>query len=293
MPRCFTLLAIAVLVAAGSAPAAAQIDIRTVHLSDRIRVLQPSEGSGNTIVFKGADGVLLIDTMADSIANHLHRRLDSLQSLDIRYIFNTHWHHNHLSGNSRFAARAAVFGAPATRGRLASPQPLRFLVQETFPRLPESAWPTVVFPDSISVYFNGEEIRAWHVKGHTDTDVLVYLTGSKILATGDLLAGGRLILSDLDTGGNMIGVASALAGALRRVAPDATVVPGHGAISKVADLETYVRGLQASIDFVRREAQAGRSLAEIQGQTPPAGALLGQNPARAIEAIYRSLGDQR
>jgi len=289
------LAPLTILLILGPRTASAQIEIKSQKLSDKITVLSPSEGSGNTIIFKGPDGVLLIDTMADSIGNQLNAQLTNLSSLDIRYIFNTHWHHNHLSGNARYSDKAVIFGAPETRGRLAAPQTLKFIVQETFPRLPEAAWPKVIFPDSMSLFFNGEEVRAWHVRGHTDTDVIVYLTGSKIVATGDLFAGGRLILCDLDTGGNMIGVANALADLLRRIAPDATIVPGHGAVSKVSDLQAYVAGLQTTIDFVRREAQAGRQLADIQAlPVPPAAApLLGQNPKRAIEAIYRSIQDRR
>ena len=273
------------------ASASAQIQIRSQVLGDRITILTPSEGSGNTIIFKGADDVLLIDTMADSIADQLNRALGGLNALNVRYIFNTHWHHNHTSGNIRFSDRATIFGAPTTRARLAVPQTLKFIVQETFPRLPEKAWPTTIFPDSMVLHYNGEEIRAWHVRGHTDTDVIVYLTGQKLVATGDLYATGRFILCDLDTGGNMLAVADALSGVLKRIPNDAMIVPGHGAPSRVADLQAYVQALEALIDMVRREKQAGRALEEIQKLAPPSAALsfMGRNPAKAFEAVYRSL----
>ncbi len=273
----------------------AQVEIRTQQLTNRITVLQPNEGSGNTIVFTGPDGVLLVDTMADSIVNHLHEQLTRLNALDIEFIFNTHWHHNHLGGNPRYSDRATVFGPPEMRGRLASEQALRFLVQQTFPRLPEAAWPTVIFADSISLHFNGEEVRAWHVRGHTDTDVIVHLTGSNVVATGDLWSPGRWILADLDTGGNMVGVVKALADLLLRLPPGATIVPGHGELAKVSDLQRYHRGLEATIEFVRRETAAGRSLSESQSQTPPSSvsSFLGADGTRMIEAVYRSIEGRR
>ena len=170
-------------------------------------------------------------------------------------------------------------------------QHLEFLVQQTFRRLPPVAGPNTTFDDSVTVHVNGPEVKAWHVRGHTDSDAIIYLAGPNVLALGDLYASRGWILPDLDTGGNVLGIAEALALALAVAPDDAIVVPGHGATSTMAEVRAYYEGVVATIDFVREARSQGATLEQIQG-TETSGAarlFLGSNPDRMIEAVYRSL----
>jgi cyclase len=274
--------------AAVSAAAAGQERVRSFELADGFTVLSPNEGSGNTIVFRGPDGTFLVDTMADSISTDLMAALDGLGIDDIRYIANTHWHQNHLGGNDRFSETAVVLGAANLRSRIQEDQTLEFLVQQTFPALPEPFWPTVTFSDRVSLHFNDQTIEIMHVKGHTDSDAIVYWPEAGVAATGDLWRPEGWIAPDLDTGGSIQGVEAALASFLEQLAPEAVIVPGHGRPGTVPELREYVEGLRITIDYVRVAMDAGRDLRQIIDEMPPEVAdRFGGAAARFIEAAYR------
>lgn len=288
--RAVTTLSCLVLVALGPAKRAdAQERIRVVELADHFTVLSPDEGSGNTIVFRGDDGTFLVDTMADSISGDFMQALDRLGIDDVRYIANTHWHQNHLGGNDGLSDSAVVIGPETLRTRLQSDQRLEFLVAQTFPALPEGFWPTVTFHDRVDLHFNGERIEITHVKGHTDSDAIVLWPESRVAATGDLWTPGGWIAPDIDTGGNLGGVETALSGLLERLPEGTTIVPGHGRPGTVEELSAYVAGLRATIDYVRVATDAGRDLTQIIDEAPPEVVdALGPSMARMLEAAYRS-----
>jgi cyclase len=268
----------------------AQHIARIEKVTDRVTVLMPDERSGNTILLEGPEGVLLVDTMSDTLAAELVRTINGLDLGPVRYVFNTHWHQNHLGANAEMAETASVIGSANLRTRLQSPHRLEFLVQETFPALPPEYQPTVTFTDSISVHFNGEEVKAWHVRGHTDSDVIVYLTGSGVVATGDLWSQSGPFMTDLDTGGSLWGVASALKMLMERIPDDVVIVPGHSPPTDVAALGRYHAGLVATLQHVQRGKEAGLSASEIHARPLPREVqqFLTRNGARFIEAAFRS-----
>jgi cyclase len=260
------------------------------ELTERVTVLMPDERSGNTILLQGPKGALLIDTMADTLAVELLSTLDDLDVGPVRYVFNTHWHQNHLGANDALSETATIIGSANLRTRLQSPQRLEFLVQETFPALPSAFQPTVTFTDSISVYFNGEEVRAWHVQGHTDSDVIIYLTGSGVVATGDLWSQFGPFMTDLDTGGSLWGVAAALQMLIDRLPEDVIIVPGHTPPTNMAAMRQYQDGLLATLQHVQQGKEAGLSAAEIYARPlpPTVEQFVGRSGARVIEAAFRS-----
>jgi len=283
-----TCLAALTLFGFGPAPASGQERIRVADLQDRFTVLSPNEGSGNTIVFRGVDGTFLVDTMADSISGDLVRVLDELGVDDVHYVANTHWHQNHLGGNDRFSSSAVIIGPETLRTRLQSDQTLEFLVDQTFPALPEPFWPSVTFEDGVSLHFNGERIEIAHVKGHTDSDAIVFWPESRVAATGELWTPDGWIAPDLDTGGSLGGVEAALSQLLERLPGGTVIVPGHGRPGSVDELAAYVAGLRSTIDYVRSAMDAGRDLRQIIDEVPPeVASVLGGSTARMLEAAYR------
>lgn len=264
--------------------------IRTMELSEAVTVLMPNEGSGNTVVFEGSEGVFLVDTMADSIVNEFTAALEALDRGPVRYVVNTHWHQNHLGGNDRFTDRATVVGTEELRERLSRDQTLGFLVEATFPAMPESYWPNELFEESREIEFGGETVHLWHWSGHTDTDVVVFFEEANVAATGDLWAPQGTILPDLDTGGSLRGVDEALSHLIGVVPDDVVIVPGHGPTGTKEQLIRYRDGVRAVLDFVDAQREAGRSLGQImEGSIPDeVTAFTGPRPGPMIVAAFRS-----
>ncbi|MDH3735117.1 MAG: MBL fold metallo-hydrolase [Gemmatimonadota bacterium] len=270
-------------------PLEAQERIRVGELQAGFTVLYANEGSGNTIVFRGEDGTFLVDTMADSVSSDLARALDGLGVDDVRYVANTHWHQNHLGGNDRFSDSAVILGSEALRTRLQSEQRLEFLVDQTFPALPEAFWPTVTFDDAVSVHFNGEAIEILHLPGHTDSDAVVVWPRSAVAATGDLWTPGGWIAPDIDTGGSLVRVEAVLRELAARLPPEVKIVPGHGRPGTLEELRDYVEGLRLTNEYVRVATDAGRDLSQIIDEVPGEVAdRLGPSTARLLEASYGS-----
>ena len=297
LSRSFLLVCLGGLAAAAPSTTVAQTPTRRIEvlrLDDATSVLIPSERSSNTIVWNGSEGVVIVDNMADTMAAELDAALGIETVRRTRFVFNTHWHQNHTGGNGLFTGHASVLAPTKLRERLMEDQRLEFLVQQTFFKLPPAAWPNTTFDDSVTVHLNGAEVKAWHVRGHTDSDAIIYLTGPNVLALGDLYASRGWILPDLDTGGNVLGIAEALALALAVAPYDAIVVPGHGPMSTMAEVRAYHQGMAATIEFVREARGWGATLDQIQAMETSGATsrFLGTNPDRMLEAVYRSMNQE-
>src|SRR6266480_712241 len=96
------------------------------------------------------------------------------------------------------------------------------------------------FDDSLSVHFNGEEIRVIHVPpGHTDSDSIIHFTGANVIHMGDSFFSGRFPNIDLRAGGDVRGYVRNVTDALKKVPPDAKIIPGHGPLSGLRELKEF------------------------------------------------------
>jgi glyoxylase-like metal-dependent hydrolase (beta-lactamase superfamily II) len=100
--------------------------------------------------------------------------------------------------------------------------------------------------------------------GHTDGDVMVYFSGSNVLHTGDLLFSGMFPFVDLDAGGTVEGYLKNLFDVIDDVPADARIIPGHGPLSTTEDIKTTCEMIRTTVEHVRGQMNAGKSLDEIK-----------------------------
>jgi glyoxylase-like metal-dependent hydrolase (beta-lactamase superfamily II) len=245
-----------------SAPVLAQRDfsavrIEATHVAGSVWMLVGS--GGNIGVSSGPDGVLMVDDqfapLADKIRDALREVGQSEDAAQPRFILNTHFHGDHTGGNVEFGDASTIVAHTNVRSRLEAGGS------------PDVALPVVTFDDAVSIHFNGEEIRAFHIPhGHTDGDALIYFTGSNVLHMGDDFFAGRFPFVDIDNGGSVEGLATGIEGVLANVPADIDIIPGHGPLSSVDDLRTYHRMITETIAMVRGKIEAGMSSEEVQGE---------------------------
>jgi glyoxylase-like metal-dependent hydrolase (beta-lactamase superfamily II) len=167
-----------------------------------------------------------------------------------------------------------------------------------FPAEPKEAWPVITFDQSLSIHFNGEEIKVFHmVPGHTDGDSIVFFTGSKVVHMGDQYIANGFPFIDWESGGDMEGFTKNVESVLAQLPPGTKVIPGHGPLSTFEDLKAYHRMLVGTTDFVRQQIAAGKSLEEIKAAGFPAEwQPFGQGFVKSemwIETIHKGLTSKK
>jgi glyoxylase-like metal-dependent hydrolase (beta-lactamase superfamily II) len=268
----------------------ADVVIKTIPLSGGIYMLQGR--GGNIGVSAGPDGVALID---DQFAPLVPKILEAVRALgkgDPKFVINTHWHGDHTGGNPELGAKATILAQENVRKRLAAPQD-RGDGQMTEPT-PPAGLPVVTFQQSVSLHMNGEEIRVMHFPhGHTDTDSVVFFTGSNVVHMGDHLFNGRFPFVDTSSGGDPVQYAANVKAILDQIKDDTKVIPGHGPLATKADLAAFHAMLVDTIKVVRAAKKAGKSLAEAQkAGLPEKYKTWGEGfikPEVWIETIYKSI----
>ncbi len=269
----------------------ANVEIKTTHVAGNIYML---EGRGGNIgVSVGEDGILIVDDQFAPLADKIKAALRTLSKSDLAFVLNTHWHGDHVGSNPQFGRDATIIAHTNVRKRLATAQKL---FGRSVEPLPKQGLPVITFDDSLSIHFNGEEIRAMHYPhGHTDGDIVIFFPGSNVVHVGDDFFNGMFPFVDLDHGGDVAGMAENVKAVIGRVPADVRIIPGHGPLGNVDDLKAFHRMLLETTDIVRSRMTAGKTLDQIKSEGLPdkwkswgAGFIPTE---RWLETIYKSLSN--
>ena len=252
------------------------------------------EGAGGNIgVSVGEDGLLIVDDQFAPLADKIRAALKGIADKKLKFILNTHWHGDHTGGNIAFGPEATIIAHDNVRKRLATEQKST-VFNTTTPPSPKEALPVITFDQSLSVHFNGEDIRAIHFPhGHTDGDSVIFFSASNVVHLGDDFFAGRFPFVDLESGGSVEGLVKNIGELVNKIPPDAKLIPGHGPISTLDDLKSYYRMLQQTTEIVRGKIAAGKTLDQIKSEGLPdewkpwgTGFI---KTDRWVETIYKSL----
>jgi glyoxylase-like metal-dependent hydrolase (beta-lactamase superfamily II) len=110
---------------------------------------------------------------------------------------------------------------------------------------------------------------------------------------GDDFFAGKFPFVDLNSGGDVRGMAKNVEQVIARLPPDVKIIPGHGPLSNINDLKLYQRMLVETTDLVERKMKSGKTLEQITAEGLPetwkewgTGFM---KTGQWIETIYRSL----
>ena len=203
-----------------------KVEIKATKISGNVYML---EGSGGNIgVSVGTDGILIVDDQFAPLAEKIRAALKTLGDGKLKFILNTHWHGDHTGGNAQFGREAPIIAHDNVRKRLSTEQRSE-LFKQTTPASPKEALPVITFDQSLSVHFNGEEIRVIHFPhGHTDGDSVIFFTTSNVVHLGDDFFAGRFPFVDLESGGSVQGLTKNIADIIPKIPAGAKLIPGHG-----------------------------------------------------------------
>ncbi len=271
MKSLLTVLAIMIICLCSAHKAHAQdfskVEIKATKVAGNVYML---EGSGGNIgVSVGPDGILIVDDQFAPLADKIKAALKTLGEGKLKFVLNTHWHGDHTGGNAVFGPEAPIIAHDNVRKRLATEQKSEFF-KRTTPASPKEALPVITFGQSLSVHFNGEEIRVIHFPhGHTDGDSVIFFTGSNVVHMGDDFFANRFPFVDLESGGTVRGLIKNLGEIIPKLPAGVKLIPGHGPISTVDDLKLYHRMIQETTEIVRKKMESGKTLTQIKAEGLP------------------------
>lgn len=280
-----------VLFSAASAQDFSKVEIKATKVAGNIYML---EGAGGNIgVSVGPDGILIVDDQFAPLADKIKAALKTLGEGKLKFVLNTHWHGDHTGGNAVFSPDAPIIAHDNVRKRLSTEQKSEFF-KRTTPASPKEALPVITFDQSLSVHFNGEEIKVIHFpQGHTDGDSVIFFTNSNVVHMGDDFFAGRFPFVDLESGGTVQGLAKNVGDIIARLPADVKLIPGHGPLSTLDDLKRYHRMLTETTAIVQKKMATGKTVDQLKAEgLPDEWKEWGSGFIKTdvwVETIYRSL----
>lgn len=297
------LLAAAMLLS-GAASAQEQdfskVQIKATKVSGNVYML---EGAGGNIgASVGEDGIVIVDDQFAPLADKIQAALKSLGITDkpVRFVINTHYHGDHTGGNVPFNnAGSTLIAQDNVRKRLESGGTGGNGGSIKFENKPaeKAALPIITFEHDVTVHLNGEDIRALHFpSGHTDGDSIIFFPKNNVVHMGDDFVRYGFPFIDVASGGSVQGMIDAMEKATAQLPADVKVIPGHGAISNLEDVRTFVKMLKETSAVVQKALDAHKTLEQMKQEKilepwrekwAPEKAFI--NADAFVETLYNSL----
>ncbi len=252
--------------------------------------------SANCVWIVFSNYVLVVDANYPWGAREIIHEIRKTTDRPIRFVFNTHYHHDHSFGNSVFVDSGATIISTKetatemrTRGRREWEENWSGQSLEGYRR----EFPSITFNDTL-VFDDGVH-RAELInmgQAHTAGDGVAYLPHEKILVTGDLFVNGN-------PWGNNVADPSADYEKWLKVLDELSgwdikiVIPGHGELGSTQSLRNQRAYLADMLHQVREGIKAGKSKeALIKGVDLSKHPVYGANKistARSIAAMFDKL----
>jgi len=281
-------------------------DLELLRVQGNISML--AGAGGNITVQAGKDGVLLVDTGVATMGDKVLEAIRTLSKGQITYIVNTSDRPDHVGGNEQFAR----IGRPLAIGRAAQASVFiiafntildRMSDRNAKPAIAEKAWPNDTYSGpQKNLYFNGEAVQIFHQPATTDGDSIVLFRRSDVISTGDMFDPTQYPIIDVKNGGSLQGVLEGL-NRLRQMAIAADhmeggtmIVPGHGRLCDVGDLDIYQQMVTIVRDRFQDMIKRGLTLEQVKAAKPTRdydpiyGSTTGNwTTEMFVEAAYKSL----
>ena len=200
-------------------------------------------GGGNVGVFISDEEVILIDNKYEILEDVLMASLREITDKPIKYIINTHFHHDHSDGNRAFGKQGIpIISHQNAKKRMMEDIELYGGIYSSIkdfvqPKYDKTSLPIFTYESKMSISQGNEEIELYNFgKAHTDGDSVVVFKNNNIIHTGDAFVRYGYPYVDLNNGGSIKGLIDFL-GTLELLCDDNTIIiPGHGGLSKKEDV---------------------------------------------------------
>jgi len=243
-----------------------KVQMKVSKVAGNVYMLE-GDGAGNIGASVGDDGIVLIDDQYAPLADKIQAALKGITDKPVRFIINTHYHPDHTGGNAYFQKQAPIIAQDNVRKRLetgggaGNGGSVHFEAKPA----PHEALPIITFDHDVTVHLNGEDIRAlFFPAGHTDGDSIIFFPHSNVVHMGDDFVTYGFPFIDVEAGGSINGMIDAVAQVISQLPPDVKVIPGHGPVSTLDDVRSYLAMLKATRDVVQQALKEGKTLDQMK-----------------------------
>jgi cyclase len=257
-------------------------------------------GANSPIILTDDEALVIDSEITPAAARALVADLKAITNKPVRYVVDSHYHYDHAHGNQIFTPDAQVIGHDNTRRRmltnvleqytyLSSVQPIPARVDALKQRIAQEADPqqkatlerqvanslayleqvketkvtppNLTFDRTMTLFRAGREMRLLYLgRGHTDTDVVVYLPKERIVCTGDLMESVVSYMGD-SFPEDWIATLERL-----KALDFDTVMPGHGVVfkgkTKIEAFQKYLRDVITQVTALKKQGLSADDAAQ-------------------------------
>jgi cyclase len=246
-----------------------QVEIQAEKVADGLYML--TGRGGNIGLSVGTSGSFLIDDQNAPLSDKILAAVKAITPDPVRFVVNTHWHGDHTGGNENLGKAGALLVAHENVRRRMSTEQFNATFKNSTPASPEGALPVVTFADALTLHWNGDEIRVFHVPpAHTDGDAIVQFVKADVVHMGDCFFNGSYPYIDTSSGGRVDGMIAAADRVLAGTTDKTRFIPGHGPLGTKADLKSYRDTLQTLRDRIAKLKAEGKTRDAVIAARPTA-----------------------
>jgi glyoxylase-like metal-dependent hydrolase (beta-lactamase superfamily II) len=259
--------ALSAVAGAYQAPPGQRKVVEVEKLKDNLYLLKG--GGGNTAVFVGSDGVVVVDTKLPGWGQPILDKIKEITPKPVTTIVNTHTHGDHVSGNVEFPATVDVIVQENTKTNMDKMMnPPGFGAQASGPTIFQQnngkGMPKHTFKDKMTIGTGADEIDLYYFgRGHTNGDAWVVFPALRFAHAGDIFSGKNLPLLDTNNGGSGVEIGDSLAKAHAGITNVDSVITGHSTVMTWADLAEYAQFNKDFVADVQAGLKAGKSPEDI------------------------------
>jgi glyoxylase-like metal-dependent hydrolase (beta-lactamase superfamily II) len=228
------------------------------------------EAGANAGFIIGDEAVVVVDTFENApAAQALLGEIRMLSKLPIKFVVNTHYHLDHVAGNSVFAKEGAAIVAHHNVPSWIHTENLKFFGKDIKPEQKSEVEaldaPDVLYDSSIELRVGTAPIRVEYFPGHTggDSVVIVQQDKSAVVFCGDLFW--RQTLPNLIDASTLPWLETLSTLSKFSAELPITFVPGHGDPGTSADVTAfrgYLSDVREWVGAAKKDGKTGISLTE-------------------------------
>ncbi|UJG41715.1 MAG: MBL fold metallo-hydrolase [Candidatus Heimdallarchaeum aukensis] len=230
------------------------------------------ETRGNIAFINLGTALAFIDSgMYPTVAKEARKVAEETTGLKTKYLIITHYHSDHILGNQAFED-CKIISSKDTSNLIKKVAEERFsednikkIIEEN-PELKDKwkelriVFPNETFEDSYILKEGKKELEIVQVGGHTKGSSYVYFKEEKVVVVSDLLFSETFPYAGDETSDiyQWIKALEAITKLQTNI-----IVPGHGPITSVKEIEKYIHYFKEFVEKVEKHVKDGKQLEDI------------------------------